>query len=458
MDRPPPRVRVVETCWLETHSVNSHFSPEMRWSWAGLAAALGPPAAPQQAVDPGPATMAAETDRRLRFHRERNGWCLSSSQIWLALEYKGIDYTEVRELQSTTPMVQWPDGSSVQFDSVEILRQMDRKIPDAPPLWPPAGVEAKDVDAMVQAFTDTMPRARADSRAGYLFCADEGFTYDVLSRETFIATLDATEELLSRHPAGPYFCGTSLSAADAVWAPVLERYASQLPCLHKDLTPRSKTEWPRLAQWYAAMDSIPVYACRIKGDAPSWRKVLSSAPWWPPGWPSRGGPNERGDPRGGALVATEAEACAAFAGGAGEAKSTEELWAEYARGREGVAPNPGAEAAAALRSNAPAIVRDAVAYCALPEDQDDADYKLAIERVATLLEDTEQGGGRGGEVGGGTEEDDGVCRIVAYLDDRLCVPRDMGVPPAAAIRALHQRLNVGAGEVGASTLKRVSRF
>ena len=52
--------------------------------------------------------------------------------------------------------------------------------------------------------------ARVSTRAGFLFSADEGFSYDALPREKFVAALDATEALLSEH-AGPYFCGGAFS-------------------------------------------------------------------------------------------------------------------------------------------------------------------------------------------------------------------------------------------------------
>ena len=42
---------------------------------------------------------------KLIFHRERNGWCLRSAQIWIALEFKAIYYeTELEMMQSTTPI------------------------------------------------------------------------------------------------------------------------------------------------------------------------------------------------------------------------------------------------------------------------------------------------------------------------------------------------------------------
>ena len=31
--------------------------------------------------------------------------------------------------------------------------------------------------------------------------------------------------------------------------------------------------YPKLAAWFAAMEQLPPYSCRVEGDAPSWRKV-----------------------------------------------------------------------------------------------------------------------------------------------------------------------------------------
>ena len=135
----------------------------------------------------------------LTLHRERNGWCMTSAQIWLALEAKGVRYATVREMASSAPEVRWPDGR-VQRDSLAVLRELDAAFPDTPPLWPPPGVAAADVDAMVAAFAATMPaNARESSRVAHLFCSDEGFVYDPLPRAAFIDTLDGTEALLGQH-------------------------------------------------------------------------------------------------------------------------------------------------------------------------------------------------------------------------------------------------------------------
>ena len=355
--------------------------------------------------------------------RERNGWCIRSAQLWLALEVKAIDYTTVRGIApAELPQLTLPDGSS-HTDVLDAIRALDAYTPR---LWPPEGVDAAAVDAAVAAFYEFVPTARESARAPHLFSAASGFEYDFLPKETFVEALDRAERTLALAD-GSFFVGAALSAADCVWAPLLERYAAQLPCIYDELNPRSP-RWPKLAAWYDAMDGVPAYACRVKGDAPSWRKVLSTSPWWPAGWPPRGGPDERGDPRGGALVLTEAEAVAAYGDGA----VSDELWAEYARERPHVAPSAAAEAAATLERNAAAIVRDAEKQLALPPGTKAREYEAALRAVtAALLDDDAVDDAR---------RTPHTAAFLDHLDERVCVPRDLGAPPAAAIRALRRRL------------------
>ena len=122
---------------------------------------------------------------------------------------------------------------------------------------------------------------------------------------------------------GPHGCPVQISAADCAWAPFLERYAAQLPLLHRGLRPydarlrelagqcvesaaaslyrkcfsfhvvlgtralQDPSRWPRLGAWYEAMDAeVPAYSARVRGDEDSWRKVLAQAArlsCWVPG-------------------------------------------------------------------------------------------------------------------------------------------------------------------------------
>lgn len=396
----------------------------------------------------------------LTLTRERNGWCVDSARLWLALEIKGVPYETVREIASSAPAL--TIGNLTFSDSLDALRRLDAATPDAPQLWPPPGVAASAVDEMTEAFALAMPRSRQSTRAAFLFCREEGSRYDALPRETFEATLDETERLLSRHTGGPFLCGSELSAADVAWAPMLERYAVQLPCLHVGLRPRGG-RWRRLTSWFEAMDGVPAYSCRVRGDAHSWCKVLSSSPWWPAGWPPRGDPDERGDPRGGALALT-VEAAADVFGGPSRSELPR-LWASYAAGRDSVAGSPCAEAAAALLRNADALLADARACHALSTDATTAAYETALHGLIEVLRARgEQGANGSTDALGNCEADDAfdmdpdVKALVAYLEDRMCVPRDWGAPVAAVIRGLHVRHGDAAAPDETRRVVRVNNF
>jgi glutathione S-transferase len=127
-----------------------------------------------------------------------------------------------------------------------------------------------NVHDLINAFRNIFPRARPSSRAAFLF----QYNGEPLWRSTFEKTLEETDQLLaSSSSSGPFFCGTGISAADIAWAPFLERYRYQLPCLHEQLEPDNSNNYPNLAKWYEAMDKVPAYACCVKGDPASWRKV-----------------------------------------------------------------------------------------------------------------------------------------------------------------------------------------
>ena len=242
-------------------------------TWAALASLL--PAAPPPMPD------------SLTIYREKNAWCVYSASLWLALEIKGIEYATERVLASDAPKLRLASGAVID-DVITAIKQLDEAYPASPALWPPSGVDPGEVDAMVDAFSIAVPRsaARDSTRAAFLFCKEEGFQYDALPRSTFASFFDTADSLLAKNGDGPFFCGSALSAADVIWAPLLERYAAQIPSLHARLEPRGNEAWPHLDRWYTAMDAVPAYACRVKGDAQSWRKVLSTSPWWPAGWVS----------------------------------------------------------------------------------------------------------------------------------------------------------------------------
>lgn len=392
-----------------------------------------------------------------QFYRDDDGWCPQCEQVWLTLELKGLHYehrsvhydqgaSSCRPRASPLPVkalpaLQLQNGRVLAGVSSHIVRALDALAPEVCPLWHGHGVDAREVTRMATALHTTLPSiARRCERAEYLFVDDRSALPAPLPRETFEAALDATEALLCQHAAhGPFFCGARVCAADIMWAPFLERYAAQLPCLHSGLQPRNSPRWPRLASWYAAMDAIPAYACRVKGNDASWRKVLSRPPWWPTGW----APPTLVPPRlGTGDVATDGTPCAGVVPAGIEPADIHVLWRDYARSRQEVALSPALQAVAVIVANRQAIVDDArrrpMVYGRVPfvHDAFSAEQiETALRTLASLL--TAAADDRKWRRAPATPA---VKEVAAYLDERLCVPRDMGAPPAAEVHRVRVRL------------------
>ena len=360
--------------------------------------------------------------------RERHGWCPYSERVWLALELKGIEYDTVRidntgggrpsYFSGSTPQMRWPPSGRTQGESMDLVKALDTQYPDTPPLWPPEGIDAADVNRMVNAWKGTFPRsARPSSRAAYLFSYDG----DALPLSTFEKTLEGTEALLKEIGSGPFFCGEKVSAADIAWAPFLERYAAQLPCLHEGLAPRDPDgPYPNLAKWFEAMEKLPAYRCRVEGDAASWRKVLSMAGYGNAGVPPK--------------VLKRMDEAATIEAFGGEQSASPEVWAEYARTRPHVAQTASAEVAATILRNKDDILADVAKRKPLADEEDP---DAALRALAYLL-----AGAEDAALMAAAKETPGVAALAAFLDGRLCCPRDMGAPAASELKRLANELKM----------------
>jgi glutathione S-transferase len=347
------------------------------------------------------------------FFRERHGWCPYSERVWLALELKSVRYDTIRidntggarppYFTGQTPQLRWPDGRT-QGESMDLIAVMDADVNYGERY----SLRTNDpqVHDAIQAFRRTFPRgARPSSRAAFLFQANG----DPLSRSVFQETLAGTEQLLSlTSSTGPFLCGNQPTAADICWAPFLERYRYQLPCLHQGLEPFDPSVYPNLYQWYQAMDSVPDYVCRVKGDASSWRKVLVMAGFGNGGVPPNILANIETQPQTNLSTILNLD-----------------VWTRYAASRPYVAKTPHAHAAMVVMHNKEAIVKDVMKQqqgLGMRESElDDAMRALVLALI---------------EGGTSTVTSAGVGRLAAFLDQRMCVPRDMGAMPAAAIKQL----------------------
>ncbi|KAG7368576.1 glutathione S-transferase, N-terminal domain containing protein [Nitzschia inconspicua] len=405
-------------------------SPHSALSWEALERQLGAsfsaplPVSIDSVLNPNTPNFSTE---RPTLFRERHGWCPYSERVWLALELIGVDYDTVR-IDNTggsrpsyyggeTPQLRWPNGKQ-QGESMDLVKQLDATYNDG------YFYQHAKVEERISAFRNIFPRARPSSRAAFLF----QYNGEPLSRTTFEKTLDETNDLLGRTP-GPFFCGDELSAADIAWTPFLERYRYQLPCLHDGLEPDDALQYPHMSAWYAAMDRIPVYACRVKGDAGSWRKVLKMAGFGNSGMPPAVSNNI--ESRINSVEVKLAKQAIDW-----------ETWEVYASGRPHVAATPHGEAAAMILRNRHSLAKDTFKQITTPSSPyfnkgrwtstlpaDEAKIEDLLMHLAQQLLDT----GALKQISPSVYPKE-VSSLARFLDERVCVPRDMGAMCAACLK------------------------
>ena len=367
---------------------------------------------------------SSSSNSRPILYRERHGWCPYSERVWIALETKGIEYDTIyidniygrpNWYGGNTPQVKWEDGT-VQSESMDLVREIDRRYDTTVSLYP-QDIHDEVVNKSERVFRNIFPKkARPSSRAAFLFRYDG----TPLWRNEFEKTLRETDALLGETKnEGSFFCGDRFTAADVCWAPFLERYAGQLPCLHEGLDPKCPDTYPHLHRWYRAMETkVPAYACRVRGDPSSWRKVLTMA-----GFGNAGALPPLVSERMEELKRQETKPLSAD-----ERADQQRLWDEYAVDRPYVAASPNTEAAAVLIRNRGNIRKDALKNY---NDGDTiTDLDEGMRSLAVLLCDE----------GSFSQERVDACRercgesarsLAAFLNERMCVPRDMGALSAS---------------------------
>lgn len=434
-------LRVWVLAWVWEGGMRSPATPLLAFAaWQDLEKSLtssrqhDSPIVIDSALDPSKPNYSSE---RPTLFRERHGWCPYSERVWLALEASDASYDTIRidntgpgrkppYFAGQTPQMRWPDGGT-QGESMDLVREVDKRYGGGT-LYPES-IESEVINK-IRAFGNTFPsNARPSSRAAFLF----GWSGEPLWKSDFESVLSTTDELLATTSDGPFFCGASFTAADVAWAPFLERYSAQLPCLHEGLDPRDASKYPHLHRWYEAMEAeVPAYACRVRGNPSSWRKVLTMA-----GYGNAGVPPAVVE-RMGDLGAEESRPQTEE-----ERVRDQALWDEYRSTRPHLADTPSAEAGRVLLSNREAIVKDtlkradALEGTGLPLDEQGLDD--AMRALASMLIYGSEDDGHYDELGVAFKEAadvKGVFAMAKFLDERMCVPRDMGAMSAGAIKRL----------------------
>lgn len=177
---------------------------------------------------------------------------------------------------------------------------------------------------------------------------------------------------------------------------------------------------------------VPAYACRVTGNPSSWRKVLTMAGYGNAGVP----PDVVG--RMDYLAEEESKPQT------NEERSRDQgLWDEYRSTRPFLANTPSAEAGRVLLSNREAIVVDALKRgdtlegTGLPLNEKGLDEAMRALSAILIYGSEEDGHYEDIEVAAKEAANvNGVFQLAKFLDERMCVPRDMGSMSAGAIKRL----------------------
>lgn len=156
--------------------------------------------------------------------------------VWVALNVKGVPYREVhinlqdkpdwyKEIVPTTlvPAVKFVSDERVVWESQDILDEIESRFPDAP-LLPPEGSEQREhADVLIAKCPQVLQHGvRLSYPSANATAKDRS-----LAKLAFLTQLDELDALVAA-AGGPFLSGASFTLADAMYAPMLERWAVQV--------------------------------------------------------------------------------------------------------------------------------------------------------------------------------------------------------------------------------------
>eukprot|EP00802_Teleaulax_amphioxeia_P012585 Tamp_12628.p1 GENE.Tamp_12628~~Tamp_12628.p1 ORF type:complete len:450 (+),score=113.11 Tamp_12628:1-1350(+) len=372
----------------------------------------------QRLVDLEPAPTAEPV---LTLYRDNNGWCPFCERVWVALLVKGVPFKE--ETLSLQKKPQWyldkvptglvpaiefaGSGSELVWESKDILLRLEAEEFAQYKTLLPAGEKQKALALLDEC--DNMTK----SMAGVLYGSNATSTELEAKMQAFEGTIDRIEQLLSASKS-PFFLDSGFSVVDCMLIPVLERLAVQLP-LKTGMALRSTQRWPALEGWFAALETeIAPYRDRVMGDPYSWSAAFVTILQM---FQSTAGVGSI-DPIANA-----------------QAQASSELERQMKVSPSGFELAARIEAVRKIAGNHQAIVKDATSAAKTQQhvprlsQADEAHVDEALRKAAVMLLAQDQSAEQLPSV---SPPEAQAARIVA---SRLCVPRDMGAPAAAALRA-----------------------
>lgn len=379
------------------------------------------------------------TKPRVTLYRDHAAWCPYCEKVWLQLEEKRIPY-EVKKvpLRCYGDKPQWfravsPGGmlpvaeidGQIISESNDIMQALEDVFPENSPLIPEADAEGR------HKFNSLLRLERELFSVWFRWLTSPG--RDAPQRAQFKEVMGRVNGALAAS-GGAYFLGGELTLVDVMFTPFLERMAASL-LYFKALDLRNNPDWPALEAWYQAMDQRPAYQ-GIKSDYYTHCHDLP---------PQIGGSFavDEAKPYADAIDGLDGESWALPLPGA-PAEPAGPLAPDAAR-REAAARllhNFDAVASFAARGVGKPGFPPAMAPLADPNAEADSRYeeqvKIALRCIVSglLMEESAAPSfysEASNQLSGLNRAEVGAC--LAYLRDRVGVPRDMSLDAARRLRA-----------------------
>ena len=381
---------------------------------------------------------ASEDDVRVTLYRDHAGWCPYCQKVWMMLEEKKVPYRIERiNMRSYGEKPAWflkkvPSGllpvleldGKIITESLVIMQIIEQTFPDIPMIPEEHFDRANTLLRLErQLFSDW---------CGLVFRPSGPGPFGGGARKQFEETFDKVNAALGGL-SGPWFLGGDTpSIVDLQYVSHVERMNAS--CLYwKGLQLRSTERWANIERWFAAFEERPSYVA-TKSDY--YTHVMDIPPQYGPGY------SDSSDEVKEAQLKIDGHA-------------TWRLPLSLSSSDAEPLPdsmNPGDEAARheaayKLISNYDAVVkfccrgmgeRGAKQFGAPLADPTAVPNLNYEEKVDKLLRTTVLlllDGSAGVSTGETSEEGKGVASCLAYLRDRIGVPRDMSYPAAMTLRA-----------------------
>jgi glutathione S-transferase len=208
-----------------------------------------------------------ENDVRVTLYRDSASWCPYCQKVWITLELKRIPYriekinmrcygdkpaSFLRMQPSGNIPVAIIDGVTYN-QSNDIMYALEETFPDNNPLVP------TDPDARMRA--QSLLRLERQIFSAWMYWLTSRDTPDGDRRMNFISTLIEVEDALTATKGG-FFLGEQVSIVDAMFAPFLERMCASL-LYFKGFQIRvangETTNFPAINRWFDSMETLESY-------------------------------------------------------------------------------------------------------------------------------------------------------------------------------------------------------